>query len=98
MRARGRRVTKFVHTDNAIDDYELVRRVDLAEREIAGLNGLGRLLGELQSQTDTAVVRGAIADTARTRHVRRLLHADRETGEQPTLVEQPAPLGGVRLR
>jgi hypothetical protein len=43
----------------------------------------------LQSQTDTAVVRGAIVDPTHTKHVRRLLHRDPATGEAPTLVERP---------
>jgi hypothetical protein len=89
VRAPCRRLTKLIHADGTIDDYELVRHVDLAEREILGLDELGRLLAGLQSQTDKAVVRGAIADTKCSKHVRRLLHADRETGELPTLIERP---------
>jgi hypothetical protein len=87
-RAPGRRMTKLIHTDSTIDDYDLVRHVNLTEREVDGLDGLGQVLAELQSRSDCAVVRGAIADATRTRHVRRLLHPDRATGEQPTLVER----------
>jgi hypothetical protein len=89
VRAPGRRLTKRIYADRSVDDYELIRHFNLAEREIHGLDGLGQVLARLQSQTDTAVVRGAIVDPTHTKHVRRLLHRDPATGEAPTLVERP---------
>jgi hypothetical protein len=85
----GRRLTKRIYVDDSIDDYDLVRFVNLTQQEVRGAVGLYRLLGELTAQPDRAVVRGAIADPTRARRVRRLLHSDLQTGEAATLIEQP---------
>jgi hypothetical protein len=89
IRAHGRRLAKLIRADGGIEDYEGARLVDLVERDLTGLEDIGRLLVRLQARPDVAVVRGSIADPARTRSVRRLLHADVQTGELPTLVEVP---------
>jgi hypothetical protein len=87
VRAANRRLCKVVHSDGTIDDYQGARLVDLIEREFEDFDGLARLLTQLASRRDAAVVRGAPADPTRTRGVRRLVHADPETGDPPTLVE-----------
>lgn len=50
---------------------------------------LAGLLEGLAGHPRRCVVRGAVADPARVREVRRLLHPDRDTGEAPTLRDVP---------
>ncbi|MCK8788241.1 hypothetical protein M0638_28220, partial [Roseomonas sp. NAR14] len=50
---------------------------------------LAALLHDLAGRRSCAIVRGAIADPARTRGVRRLVHADPKTGDAPTLRDVP---------
>jgi hypothetical protein len=56
---------------------------------VVDLDGIARLLRRLLPQSDCCVVRGAIADLARTRGVRRLLHTDQHTGDAATLRDVP---------
>jgi hypothetical protein len=85
----GPKLAKVVHPDGSIEDYAQAKRFDLYERQITGLDDLEGLLRQAASRPDLAVVRGGIADPARVRRVRRLLHPDAVTGEQPTLVDCP---------
>jgi hypothetical protein len=87
-RAFGPRLAKRVHADR-IDGYENARHFDLFTRSVGGLGAIEELLHELEVRPDCAVLRGGIADRARTRHVRRLCYPDPESGEDATLVEQP---------
>jgi hypothetical protein len=89
LRAHGRRLAKAVNADGSIEDYDLVRTVDLAEVQVEGLAGLGALLQRLAAHRDCCVVRGRIADASRVKGVRRLLHRDTESGDEPTLREEP---------
>ncbi|MBX6745706.1 MAG: hypothetical protein IRY87_27065, partial [Acetobacteraceae bacterium] len=75
--------------DGTLIPYDSARTFDLHHEPLADLAGLADLLRRLLSCPDAAVVRGAILDPARTRRVRRLLHADAETGDAPTLREVP---------
>lgn len=89
LRARGRRLTKAITSDGRIDDYNSARVFDLFAVPVDGLDKHLKLLGALSNRSDCCVVRGAIADPANTRGVRRLVHADSETGDQPTLIDVP---------
>lgn len=75
--------------NGVIDGYDDCKTVDLYDMSVDGLGGLEELLRELQSRWDCAVMRAGIADPARTRGVRRLLHPDTESGEPPSLVDRP---------
>lgn len=87
LRAHGRRLAKAVRGDGSFEDYGLARTVDLAEVEVDGLDALEALLRRLDRRPDCCVVRGAIADPARVKGVRRLLHRDGD--DAPTLREVP---------
>jgi hypothetical protein len=89
LRAHGRRLTKVIHADGTIDDYDKSRTVDLTQVRIDGLKGIEPLLHRLERHSDCCVVRGAIADPTRVLGVRRLLYRDLETGDEPTLTDVP---------
>jgi hypothetical protein len=61
----------------------------LFERRVASLVDIELLLRQLAQRRDCAVVRGAIADQARTARVRRLLYRDPKAGDEPTLIDCP---------
>jgi hypothetical protein len=88
VRSYGPRLAKRI-TPGGVEPYDNAKRVDLFERRIGGLADLEELLRQLEGRPDCAVVRGAVADRARIRGVRRLLYPDLKTGEQPTLAERP---------
>jgi hypothetical protein len=83
LRARSRRLAKTVNADGSITDFAHPHTFDLFEVHIDGLDALAALLSKLERRADCCVVRGAPADAARTRRVRRLLHP--HDGEDPTL-------------
>ncbi len=87
IRAPGRRLAKLMRPNLPPIGYDSTRIFDLFPVGVPNLDALARLLRRLGSMPECAVVRGAIADPARSRRVRRLLHPDRETGDLPTLVE-----------
>jgi hypothetical protein len=87
VRARGRRLSKRFLLNGELQGYDSVRTYDLHQRPVAGLDALQAVLTTIQHHPDCAVVRGAIADPARTRRVRRLVHRDPKTDDQPTLRE-----------
>ena len=89
LQARGRRLCKTIAADGSVRGYDSAKTFDLFERSVFSLADLHELLADLAGRPDRCVVRGAIADPSRTRGVRRLLHADPETGEQPTLRDVP---------
>ena len=89
LRARGRRLCKTITADGGVRGYDSARTFDMFKLEVSSLDDLHAILADLAGQRDRCVVRGAIADPSRTRGVRRLLHADPETGEQPTLRDVP---------
>jgi hypothetical protein len=97
VRSHGPRLAKLVHPSSAIDGYDACKTVDLYDVPVDGLGALEELLRQLQSRWDCAAVRGAIADPARTRGVRRLLYADLETGELPSLVDTPRSWVGLDI-
>lgn len=88
--ARGRRLCKLRHADGRVEEYDSARRFDLVAARAPDLAALAGLLHALVRRHDTCVLRGAIRDPAgRACGVRRLLHPDPETGDEPTLVEAP---------
>ncbi len=89
LRARGRRLCKTIAADGSLRGYDSARTFDMFERAVSDLDDLHTLLADLAGRPDRCIVRGAVADPARTRGVRRLLHADPETGEQSTLRDVP---------
>ncbi len=89
LRARGGRLCKVVRPDGEVVDYDRVKRVDLDPFDLSGLSALYDLLLGLGGRRDCCVVRGAVADPARVRGVRRLLHDDPVTGDLATLREVP---------
>ncbi|MCK8784137.1 hypothetical protein M0638_07075 [Roseomonas sp. NAR14] len=89
VRARGRRLCKLIRRDGAAQGYDLAKTLDLHAATVPDLPALAELLRALAGRQDSAIVRGAIADPARTRGVRRLLHPDAATGEAPTLRDVP---------
>lgn len=89
IRAKGRRLAKIVRADGIAEGYDKTRTVDLIHAPLSGLSDLHRLLRDLAERRDCCLVRGAILDPTRTHRVRRLSNADPETGEAPTLREEP---------
>lgn len=87
LHSRGRRLCKTIAADGNVSSYDDARTFDMTERTFADLAELRDLLCELSERRDCCAVRGGIADRARTRGVRRLLHAD--GGDAPTLVDVP---------
>jgi hypothetical protein len=89
IRARGRRLAKLIGATGAVESYDAARIFDLVEMRVAHLPSLECLLWRLLRRSDCAIVRGGIADPARVRGVRRLLHPDPDTGEAPSLRDVP---------
>lgn len=89
IRARGRRLAKLIRADGTVEGYDDAKHFDLFAVPVPNLEALHRLLCRLLNRSACAVVRGAIAGPERVRRVRRLLHPDKKTGEQPTLREVP---------
>lgn len=89
LQSRGRRLCKTIQADGNIVGYDSVKTVDLHDEPIPDFTALESVLRELQPLWDCCVVRGGIADPQRVRGVRRLVHPDAETGDQPTLVDVP---------
>ena len=87
LHSRGRLLCKTIAADGTVTNYDDARTFDMTERTFGNLDDLHALLCDLSARRDCCVVRGGIADRARTRGVRRLLHAD---GDDPaTLVDVP---------
>ena len=85
VRARGRRLAKLILGNGNVIGYDAARIVDLFEHPTANLEDLAGLLRTLAERRDCCLVRATIADPVRAQGVRRLLHADPETRELPTL-------------
>ena len=89
LRSRGPRLAKLVRADGQIVGYDDCRTYHGTERAIAGIEGLFTALTWLSGQPSFCVVRGALVSPTRKTPMRRLLYADPESGEQPTLRETP---------
>src|SRR5689334_6117383 len=86
---RGKRLAKLIRADGTIADYDSAYRYDLIERPVPDLNAVASLLRQLMYRPDCAVVRGAVAEAARSVNVRRLAFRDDKTGDEPTLADIP---------
>ncbi len=89
LRARNRRLAKLVCANAKIEGYDSARTFDMMARQVADLTALADLLRKLLPCRNVAVVRGDILDSAHAHGVRRLLYADRQTGEVATLRDVP---------
>lgn len=89
LSAAGRFLAKCFRADGSVSTYDNAKLFDLDEFPLHDLSELRRALEWLAGATSRCVVRGTIADPARTRGVRRLAHRDEETGDAPTLRERP---------
>jgi hypothetical protein len=85
IRSHSRRLAKLIYADGTIEGYDEAKHFDLFNWPVGDLADVHRLLCHLLHRSDCAVVRGAIADSERVRHVRRLAHTDPRTGDRPTL-------------
>ena len=89
LRARNRRLAKLVRADGSMVGYDLARTVDAASVPMSSLDALWRLLARLQVRPDCCVVRGAPVGGERVHGVRRLVHRDEQTGDEPTFRNLP---------
>lgn len=89
VEAHGTILAKRWNADGTATPYGNARLVTLHARPIAGLVELMDGLRELLTLPQCCVLRGEPIDPARTVRVRRLLHPDPGTGDQPTLHEVP---------
>lgn len=71
VRAARRRLTKLWRIGGGSEGYNSARLFDLYEQPVSDLDTLETVLSRLQRRVDCAVVRGGVADPARTRSVRR---------------------------
>jgi len=85
MRSRTRRLAKLIRANGQVEDYDQAKTFDLATMAVSDLESMGTILRYLMNRPDLCIVRGAIADQDHSMRVRRLYHADKETGEGPTL-------------
>jgi hypothetical protein len=87
--APGALFAKRWRRDGTCQDYDRARLVNLRAVPLRDLDALAELLARLGTRPRLCLVRAAIADPARVRRVRRLLHTDPENGEAPTLRDVP---------
>lgn len=89
LHARGRRLAKLIHPDLSTSGYDDARIFDADEIMVRGLDHLAAILRSLLPCWDRCVVRGSLIHGSPASGIRRLLHPDKETGDQPTLYEVP---------
>ena len=89
LRARNRRLAKQVGADGSTVGYDNAKWVDAAAVPMADLPALHRLLARLQHRPGCAVVRATPIAGERVAGVRRLVHANPVTGDQPTFRDVP---------
>ena len=87
LHSRGRRLCKIIRQDGTAQSYDNAKTFDLSTRTFSDLGELHAVLADLAERRDCCIVRGAIADPARPRNMRRLLHAD--GSDAPTLADAP---------
>ena len=87
IRATGRRLGKLIKADGSIVGYDSAKTFDLAEMPVIDLEHLRERLSALTARPDCCIVRGGIADHARTVGVRRLVYHDAKTGDAPTICD-----------
>jgi hypothetical protein len=86
--AKNLRLAKTIHPDK-IDDYGRARIFDGWTERVTNLDDCAALLDRLIHSPRLCVVRGDLVNASRATGIRRLVHPDPETGEQPTLRDTP---------
>ncbi len=89
LRARSRRLAKRLHPNGHADGYDNAKHLDGFTVAVPDLAALLKLLQRLLPRPDCCVVRGELLAGERAEGIRRLLHVDRKTGDQPTLRDVP---------
>ncbi|MCR0980631.1 hypothetical protein [Roseomonas populi] len=89
LRSRGRRLAKLIRAGGDVEGYDSAKHYDMAPIGFEGLHDLAEVLENLLHLPDRCVVRGAIAHPSRVSGVRRLVHPDQDTGDEPTLHDAP---------
>ena len=84
LRARGRRLAKLVRPDGSTVSYDLARTVDAFAVPVPDMDTLHRLLARLLLRPDCCVIRAVPVAGDHATGVRRLIHADPDTGDAPT--------------
>ncbi len=87
--ARGLRLAKLIRADGVIISYDDTRTFDAWTVPILGLADIGDLLTKIIYQPRVCVVRGDLTAGGYVRRMRRLLHQDKKTGDNPTLIDVP---------
>jgi len=89
LRARGRRLAKRLHPDGHVDGYDSAKHLDGFTVPVPDLPALLVLLKRLLARPDCCVIRGELLAGERAESIRRLLHVDGNTGDQPTIRDVP---------
>lgn len=89
LRARGRRLAKRLHPDGHVDGYDSAKHLDGFTVAVPDLPALLVLLKRLLARPDCCVIRGELLAGERAESIRRLLHVDGSTGDQPTIRDVP---------
>lgn len=89
LRARGRRLAKRLHPDGHVDGYDSAKHLDGFTVPVPDLPALLVLLKRLLARPDCCVIRGELLAGKRAEGIRRLLHVDGNTGDQPTIRDVP---------
>ena len=89
LRATGRRLAKLWTPDGQCAGYDRARTFTMHPVPLDGLDALAALLAHLQTRPDCCIIRAEPLDPGRRVAQRRLLYADRATGELPTVRELP---------
>jgi hypothetical protein len=86
--ARGLNLCKTIR-DGEVIPYDQARTFDGFSRQLAGLDDLHELLGNLIDAPRFCVVRGELVAGGQAFGIRRLVYSDPQTGDAPTLRDVP---------
>jgi hypothetical protein len=86
--AKNLRLAKTIHPDK-IEDYGSTRTFDGWTERVNDLDEIEALLNRLIHNPRLCVVRGELVDAPHSTGIRRLVHPDPATGDQPTLRDVP---------
>jgi len=86
--AKNLRLAKTIYPDK-IEDYGSARTFDGWTAPVNSLNEIEALLNRLIHDPWLCVVRGELVNAPHSTGIRRLVHPDNETGDQPTLRDVP---------
>src|ERR1700693_5946000 len=86
--ARGLRLAKMIRSTGMVD-YDSTRRFDAWEVEVATFDALSGIISRLIDRPRFCIVRGALINGPKATKIRRLVHADPDTGDAATLRDVP---------